>query len=105
MKPFIIATDNVGNEISVDPNVVRINDAGTNMTVATYPEKELNRGNTQPIFADYRHLLVEKEDRAILENIFELEKAKQHGEEKSGQKAFRKYRKEKTTVVATTTDE
>jgi len=100
MKPFLSATDNVGNEISVDPNDVRINDAGTNMTVATYPEKELDRGNTQPVFIDYCHLYMEKEDRAILKNIFKLKKAKQHGEEKSGQKAFRKYRKEKTTVVA-----
>lgn len=41
MKPFIIGTDiTTGRELSVDPNHVRINNAGTNMEVATYYEKD-----------------------------------------------------------------
>lgn len=100
MKRFIIATDETGNEISINPNEVRLNKAGTNMTVATYPEKELDRGNTQPVFVDYRRLKVEKDDRAILENIFELEKAKKHSMKKSGQKTFWKYKKERTAIMA-----
>lgn len=98
------ATDSVGNEISVDPNWVHLNDAGTNMAVATYPEKELDRGNRQPVFVDYRHLYLEKEDRIVLENIFELKKAAQHAQKKTGKKSFRKYRKEKITVAAMVAD-
>lgn len=82
----MIATDNVGNEISVNPNWVRLNDAGASMLVATYPEKELDRGNQEPVFINFHCLHLKDEDKETLENIFKLERAMHYSEKKSKNK-------------------
>lgn len=75
MMNFITTGDNAGNEITIDPNDVRLSDAGNNLLVATYSAKDLDRGNTEPVFINFHCLRLEDKDRAFLEGIFKLEKA------------------------------
>lgn len=94
MKPFIIGKDiTTGRELSVDPNHVRINEAGTNMTVATYSEKDWDRGSTKPVYLNYAHLHFSEEDRNILINIFKAEKVKKEEKRKKRQKKLKKSKK------------
>ncbi|MFZ4632155.1 MAG: hypothetical protein ACOYL8_03045 [Patescibacteria group bacterium] len=100
MKPFIEATDANGREVMIDPNQVKLNAANTNMLVAVYPEKELNRGNQKPIFVNFRFLKVLPEDRQKLEDIFKLEVASKGKETKTKEELFRKHRKNKSTAIS-----
>ena len=94
MKPFIIGKDiTTGRELSVDPNHVRINEAGTNMTVATYSEKDWDRGNTKSVYMNYTHLHFSEEDRNILVDIFKAEKVKKEEKRKKRQKKLKKSKK------------
>ncbi len=63
-------------EIMVDPSSVRINAAGTNMTVATYNEERFNRGDKRPEFKTFRSIAFKKSDRAKMEEIFKTEQKK-----------------------------
>lgn len=84
-----------GSEITVDPNDVVMNAAGTNMTVATYPEKELNRGNKKPTFAGFRTLNVSPENLKKLEGIFLIEAAKIKGRVKITKVSLRSERQKR----------
>lgn len=73
MKPLIEGTNSAGNEVMIDLNDVKLNPAGTNMTVATYPEKEVDRGNTKPVYENYKSLRVPiPDDRKAIEDLFNL---------------------------------
>lgn len=89
-----------GSEIAIDPNNVRINAAGTNMTVATYPAKEIDRGNTRPVYEPYRELTLGPGNRAKLEEIFKLEQKKLKKTKKSLKEAARKEKKNKQVAMA-----
>ncbi len=82
-----------GSEITVDPNNVVVNAAGTNMTVATYPEKQLTHGNKQPVFELFRTLEVGEKNQKKLESIFQIEAAKIRGRVKSTKTALRSEKK------------
>lgn len=63
-------------EIMVDPSKVQINAAGTNMTVATYNEERLNRGDKRPEYKNFHSLTFNKKDLAKMEGIFKDEQQK-----------------------------
>jgi hypothetical protein len=88
------------SEIAIDPNNVVINKAGTNMTVATYPTSELNRGNTKPVFEPFRELTLGPNNRAKLEEIFKAEQAKLKKTKKTQKSAARLEKKNKKVVMA-----
>ena len=99
MRKFIEGTDENGKEISIDPNDVVLNAAATNMSVATYPEKELDRGNKKPIYESYKKLKVLPADRQILEDIFKQEVIAREQAGKKQQEQFRKHRKTKKQAI------
>lgn len=93
MKQYLNATDCAGQEITVDPNDVRMNPAGTNMQVACYPEKNLDRGDRRPEYVNFHHLKFDPDDRAEMEKLFK-EKAAEHAAKiKPEKKALRKAKK------------
>lgn len=96
MKPFLDAFDvSSRRNVSVDPNRVKINDAGTNMMVATYCERDLDRGDKRPKFVNFSLLHLKDEERQILENIFKNERKKIAKKRKDEKNCSRKRRKEK----------
>ena len=93
MKQYLNATDCARQEITVHPNDVRMNPAGTNMQVACYPEKNLDRGDRRPEYVNFHHLKFDPDDRAEMEKLFK-EKAAEHAAKiKPEKKALRKAKK------------
>ena len=88
------------SEIAIDPNNVVINKAGTNMTIATYPKIELDRGNKQPVYKPFRELTLGPGNRAKLEEIFKAEQAKLKKNKKAAKTAARTEKKNKKIVMA-----
>lgn len=93
MKQYLNATDSVGQEITVDPNDVKMNPAGTNMQVACYPEKDLNRGDRRPKYINFHHLKFDPDDRAEIEKLFKEKSAQISAKIKPEKKALRKAKK------------
>lgn len=100
MRKQITATDNLGNEIFIDPNHLRINAAGTRMEVACYPEKDLDRGDRQPKYFNFHHLKLDPTDKEVLETIFKQEVASQVALKIANQKALRKSKRQKNITRA-----
>lgn len=82
MKPLINAENSRGEKIMVDLNDVSLNAAGTNMSVATYPEKELNRGNRKPVYEGYKSLKLLPNDKKTVEELFKLKLAEKEAKRK-----------------------
>lgn len=93
MKQFLNATDSTGQDIMVDPNDVKMNPAGTNMSVACYLDKSLDRGDKRPHYINFHHLKFDPDDRAEMEKIFKEKSAKIMAEEKPTDIALRQARK------------
>lgn len=93
MKQYLNATDSVGQEITVDPNDVKMNPAGTNMQVACYPEKDLDRGDRRPKYINFHHLKFDPDDRAEMEKLFKEKSAQISAKIKPEKKALRKAKK------------
>lgn len=93
MKSFLNATNSAGQEIMVDPNDTKINAAGTNMTVACYPEKSLDRGDHRPEYINFHHLKFDPDDRTEMEKLFKEKSAQILAKMKPQKKALRKAKK------------
>jgi len=78
-----------GYEISIDPNKIQINKSGTNMKVATYSERDLNRGDNEPKFINFKTLDLRPEAFEILNGIFKIEQSKLKGIKKVHETAIR----------------
>ena len=89
-----------GDEVSIDPSDIRVNAALTNMTVATYPEKELDRGNRKPIFENFRDLNLGEDNKKKLETVFKKEIARLKKNKKVIEAANRAQKKNKKIVLA-----
>ncbi|MFA5131462.1 MAG: hypothetical protein WC467_03480 [Patescibacteria group bacterium] len=59
-----------GSEITIDPNDVTINAAGTNMAVATYPQENINKGDKRPVYVNFRELNLGPENQKKINEIF-----------------------------------
>ncbi len=99
MQNFLSGFKN-GGEVSIDPSDIRVNAALTNMTVATYPEKELNQGNRKPIFENFRDLNLGEENKKKLEAVFKKEIARLKKNKKATEAAARAQKKNKKIVLA-----
>jgi len=86
---------NNGGETMVDPNQVKMNSAGTNMQVACYPEKNLDRGNREPQFINWHHITFLPEDKKIMEEVFKRKAA----EMTAWKKKLKKIKKQQRTSV------
>jgi len=86
MKPLFEGANSKGQPIMVDLNDVRLNPAGTNMTVATYPDVEVNRGNTKPIYEGYKSLKLLPADKETVQDLFNLKVAEQAAAKKAKEK-------------------
>ncbi len=82
MKPLIEAENSRGDKIMVDPNEVILNAAGTNMSIATYPDRELNRGNRKPIYESYKTIRFNPLDKEGIDTLFNLKVSEQEAAKK-----------------------
>lgn len=98
MQKFMYAFRN-GSEITIDPNYVKISAAGTNMKVATYPNKHLNVGDRRAVYENFRELELSKENRKKMEEIFKQEKVKLEEARKSKEAALRSQKKNKKAAM------
>lgn len=98
MKPLIEAENSAGEKIMVDLNDVVLNPAGTNMTVATYPEKNLNVGNKKPVYENYKSLRLLPHDRETVEEVFKLKVAIRAANKRNKETSLRKTKKTKKKV-------
>lgn len=88
-----------GSRITIDPGNVIINAAGTNMTVATYPDKNLNRGDRRPVYENFRELELGDRNKEKLESIFKAEQQKLKMKTKKTKTAARRQRLNKKAVM------
>jgi len=88
-----------GSRITIDPGNVIINAAGTNMTVATYPDKKLNVGDKRPVYENFRELELGLRNKEKLESIFKVEQQKLKTKNKKIKTAARKQRLNKKAVM------
>lgn len=96
MKPLMTGKDHVtGEEIIVDPNEVLLNEAGTNMLVATYSEKEWDRGNREPEYKNYARVRLNEKDHGILLEVFKEKRRKLTAKKKKEKIKIQKAQKEK----------
>ncbi len=100
MKQFLNATNSTGQEIMVDPNDVKLNAAGTNMSVACYPEKNLNRGDKRPEYINFHHLKFDPDDKEEMEKIFKEKAADIAAKNKANKLAMRRAKKATTRNIA-----
>lgn len=100
MKQFLNATNSTGQEIMVDPNNVKMNAAGTNMSVACYPEKDLDRGDKRPKYVNFHHLKFDPDDKEKMEKIFKEKAAQQAARVKAEESAMRRAKKATTRNIA-----
>lgn len=77
MKPLIEGENSSGLKIQIDLNDVVLNPAGSNMTIATYPDKELDRGNRKPIYENYKSVRLTPADKKTVDDLFNLKVAEQ----------------------------
>lgn len=89
-----------GSELTVDPNQVRINAAGTNMEAATYPRKAIDRGDKNIYWEYFRTINLKPENLKIMEEIFKSEVAKLKSHQKKIQTATRQQKLHKKTALA-----
>jgi hypothetical protein len=100
MKQFINATNSTGQEIMVDPNDVRMNPAGTNMCVACYAEKALDRGDRRPQYINFHHLKFDPRDKKEMEKIFQQKAAEIAAAKKNEKTSIRRAKKEAVRKIA-----
>lgn len=93
MKKTILATDQRGQEILVDPNDFFLNEAGTNMFVACHPEKNLDRGDRRPRYFNFHHIKFDPSDREEIEKLFTQRAAEQAAKIKIAKKKIRSAKK------------
>jgi len=99
MRQSMLATNSSGQEIMVDPNDVKINAAGTNMCVACYPEKNLDRGDQRPQYLNFHHLKLDPSDKEEMEKIFQQKSADIAAAKKSGKLAIRRAKKKPVKLL------
>ncbi len=88
-----------GSRITIDPGDVAINAAGTNMTVATYPDKNLDRGDRRPVYENFRELELGPTNKEKLEAIFKAERQKVKDRNKKIKIAARRQRLNKKAAM------
>jgi len=88
-----------GSRITIDPGNVIINAAGTNMTVATYPDKKLNLGDKRPVYENFRELELGTRNKEKLEVIFKEKQAEHRKKIKKTKTAARKQKLNKKAVM------
>ena len=88
-----------GSKITIDPNDVVINSAGTNMTIATYPTNRLNVGDKRPVYEPFRELQLGPGNKKKLEVLFKEKQAEHKKKIKQTKTAARKERLNKKAAI------
>lgn len=92
MKKFLNATNENGQEILVNPEDVHLNKAGTNMLIATYCEKCLDKGDRACHYEWFRRLIFDPEEKKLVEKIFLQERERLCADKKNKDKKLRRKR-------------
>ena len=97
MRAMLEGENSRGEEILVDLNYVWVNPAMTNMRVATYPKRNMNVGNKNPVYEAYKSLRLLPSDKEEIEEVFKLEVARRMRNKKQSEKLLRKKKNRKST--------
>ena len=93
MKKLITATNEAYEEVYVDINDAHLNKAGTNMIVATFSEKSLEKGDKGVHYQSFRQLKFIEKDREMVEALYALKKTEQSKMKKQKVAGIRKAKK------------